>query len=112
MSKYSWYTPTTEEFNQLTIKGLKPLLNTEGSLHSWTYCFYKFWKENWNICIELTKWDTTWTLRVYFTKTGYKWEETKLDYNIELVSTPCNYGWLRWWFLCPCKWNRCSILYL
>ena len=36
----------------------------------------------------------------------------ELDYKIPLVSTPCNYWWVRWWFLCPCKENICSVLYL
>lgn len=28
-------------------------------------------------------------------------EETDFDYNVPLVSTPCNFGGVRWWFVCP-----------
>ena len=37
-------------------------------------------------------------------------EKTKLDYKIELLSTPCNFGGKRWWFLCPIVKNnlQCS----
>jgi len=28
-------------------------------------------------------------------------EKTKVDYKVELVSTPCNLGGLRYWFICP-----------
>ncbi len=28
-------------------------------------------------------------------------EETDFDYNVPLVSTPCNFGGVRWWFICP-----------
>lgn len=70
------------------------------------------WEDNWNIWVEVNKTETNWSLRVTFTQTSYDWEKKKLDYKIDLVSTPCNYWWIRWWFLCPCKWNRCSILYL
>lgn len=28
-------------------------------------------------------------------------EKTELDYKARIVSTPCNYGGRRWWFICP-----------
>jgi len=56
--------------------------------------------------------DFSWYLRVYFIQTDETWNKKEFDYRIELVTTKCNYWWVRWWFLCPCKWNRCSILYL
>ena len=44
-------------------------------------------------------------------------EKNDLDYIIEVVSTPCNYGGVRWWFICPlvvdgisCQ-RRCQFLY-
>lgn len=40
----------------------------------------------------------------------------KLDTNdywyvIHLITTKCNYGWFRWWFICPWSWKKCSHLY-
>lgn len=70
------------------------------------------WESNWNIWIEINKWENNWYIRVYFTQTSYDWVKKQLDYKINLVSTPCNYWWVRYWFLCPCKSNRCSKLYL
>lgn len=31
---------------------------------------------------------------------------------IELTTTPCNYGNVRYWFVCPCCKGRCAIVYL
>jgi len=28
-------------------------------------------------------------------------EETQCDYKVPLVTTPCHFGGVRWWFLCP-----------
>ena len=78
----------------------------------WGLYWKLWWKDNWNIWIEVNKGEITWYLRIYFTQTNHYWEKKELDYNIQLVSTPCNYWWVRRWFLCPCWWNRCSILYL
>lgn len=32
-------------------------------------------------------------------------EKTDYDYKVPLVSTPCNYGGVRWWFVCPSSRN-------
>lgn len=107
-----WKRTTSIYSKTLNIKGLKSFLNNNKEFQSWTYWWTKNWKDNWNISIDMTKWETNWYIRVYFTQTSMDWIEKKLDYKINLVSTPCNYWWVRWWFECPCKWNRCSILYL
>lgn len=45
-------------------------------------------------------------------------EKIELDYKVRLVSTPCYYGGLRWWFICPLVINgkacgrRVGVLYL
>jgi hypothetical protein len=45
-------------------------------------------------------------------------EKTELDYKVKIVSTPCNYGGRRWWFICPLAVNgyicnrRVGVLYL
>lgn len=96
----------------LSIKWLKDILkinqNNILATSSWT----NNWKNVWNIWIEINKNNTEWFLRVFFTQTDYNWIKKEFNYKIKLVSTPCNYWWIRRRFLCPCKWNRCSILYL
>ena len=52
-------------------------------------------------------------LRLRYTSTNRTTkEETNLDYNVYVESTPCNYGGQRWWFLCPACHRRCRVLYL
>jgi hypothetical protein len=31
-------------------------------------------------------------------------EKTECDYRVQLVTTPCNLGGVRWWFICP--WSK------
>jgi hypothetical protein len=44
-------------------------------------------------------------------------KETSFDYKVELVTTPCNLGGVRWWFICPLSRNgvycgrRVGVLY-
>jgi len=70
------------------------------------------WEDNWNIWIEINKEDNNWFLRVFFTQTSYDWIKKELNYKIQLISSPCNYWWVRWWLVCPCWWWFFSTLYL
>lgn len=40
-------------------------------------------------------------VRLQYTQTGHTGEKVELDYKVQLVSTPCNYGGVRYWFICP-----------
>jgi len=41
-------------------------------------------------------------IRLQYTQTdSYSGEKTELDYKIELVTTHCNFGGVRYWFICP-----------
>jgi hypothetical protein len=58
-------------------------------------------------------------VRFIYTSTSTSTKEaTKLDYKAELVTTPCNLGGVRYWFICPLITNgrvcgrRVSKLYL
>ena len=57
-------------------------------------------------------------LRLQYTHTSPTGEKAELDYKVELVGTPCNYGGLRYWFICPLVVNaracrrRAAKLYL
>lgn len=49
---------------------------------------------------------------------GYTGEKTDLDYKIQLATTPCHFGGVRYWFICPLAKNgrycgrRTGTLYL
>lgn len=58
-------------------------------------------------------------IRFQYTSTDrYSGEATELDYSVDLKATPCHFGGLRWWFLCPILqnenpcWKRVGKLYL
>lgn len=115
MWRYYWnWRNSVEDYKTIDIKFLKIYwyLDKWVDIKSWWLYWKRNWQNNWNIWIEVNKWENTWYLRVTFSQTNYNSEKRKLDYKIPLVSTSCNYWWIRWWFLCPCRWNRCSILYL
>lgn len=81
--------------------------------HSGTSRWTRNGEPNGNIGFELKKDDFRGTLRVHFTQTNRDTgEESQHDYSINLESTPCQFWGRRWWFICPCRWNRCSKLYL
>lgn len=114
MWRYYWsWKNTVEDFKKtISIKNLKESWFLIWDYKQWKITWYYAENEIWNIWIEIEKNDFSWYLRVYFIQTDETWNKKEFDYRIELVTTKCNYWWVRWWFLCPCKWNRCSILYL
>ena len=59
------------------------------------------------------------SIRVHYNQTSYlDKSKTDYDYRIRLVTTPCNYGGVRYWFICPLIRNgvpcnkRVGVLYL
>lgn len=111
---WTWKNSIEDYSRTLTISFLKKYwyLDKDKNEQIWALYWSLNWNANWNIWFKVNKNEQTWTLRVYFTQTNHNWEKKELDYKIDLVSSLCNYWGVRWWFLCPCKWNRCSILYL
>jgi len=111
---WEWKTSVEDYSKTLNIKFLKKYWYLDKLVNekSWWLYWKINWEDNWNIWVEVNKWETNWYIRVYFTQTSSEWVKKQLDYKITLTTTKCNYWWVRWWFLCPCKWNRCSILYL
>ncbi|MFH0926828.1 MAG: hypothetical protein V1872_14555 [bacterium] len=46
-------------------------------------------------------------IRFFYTTTHtYSKEKTASDYKIQLTTTPCNYGNVRYWFICPLMLNN------
>ncbi len=111
---WDWKDSVEDYSKTIDIKTLKErwYLDKWMDCKKWLLHWEADWKNNWNISVEVNKSKNKWFFRVSFTQTNKSWERKKLDYKIQLVTTTCNYGWVRRWFLCPCTWNRCSILYL
>ena len=43
--------------------------------------------------------------RLHYTQTEHSGEKKDFDYRIPIVTTPCNYGGKRYWFICPLSKN-------
>lgn len=72
-------------------------------------------QETGSIGIEVSIENYEGSIRFQYTQTDrHSGEKTSLDYNVTLVSTQCNFGGKRWWFICPlgnCG-RRVGVLYL
>lgn len=54
-----------------------------------------------SIGIEVNVLDNSY-MRLSYTQTNrFTGEKTELDYKVKLVTTPCNFGGVRYWFICP-----------
>jgi len=69
------------------------------------------WK-NWygeqtaSIGVEASIVDSENYARFHYTSTNrHTGEKTDYDYKVPLVTTPCNLGGVRWWFICPLSRN-------
>lgn len=40
-----------------------------------------------------------------------QYEYGSITYKIEIIPTICNYGGIRWWFICPITGEKCLKLY-
>jgi len=60
-------------------------------------------RDNWGTSSEKTY------MKLQYTHTdSFSGQKNEMDYNISLVTTPCNYGGKRYWFVCPlCKKEYC-----
>jgi len=87
-------------------------LNKQGVFKSDTYHGSIYWTQGYSeekssISYSFSDhFDNTGHLRLWYTQTDrYSGEKTSLDYNVQLVTTPCNYGGKRYWFICPLSKN-------
>ncbi len=66
---------------------------------TWTHGFSG--KKN-SVGIQTIFWSSNPQLRIHYTQTDWQTDEKKdFDYQIPLVTTPCNLGGKRYWFQCP-----------
>ncbi len=110
---------TTDDYKKMTISFFKKhgYLKDGLSYASWSLNWIRNDMPNGSISFSVSRDDERGTghIRVFFTQTDRATQEKKeYDYKISIISTPCYFGWRRWWFLDPCKETplRCSILYL
>lgn len=103
-----------EQSNRLSIFWLKKngYLNKDCSFQSggikWTYgssgnessIGFSVIKDNWGTAEEKAY------LNLKYTNTnGQTGEKEDLNYKVDLTHTPCNYGGVRYWFICPLSKN-------
>lgn len=49
-------------------------------------------------------------IRLHYTPT-YQLKEGEIDFKVSLTTTPCNYGGVRYWFVCPLCGNQVGVIY-
>lgn len=107
------YRRTVKECFSINIKQLKrddcfSRIFTSGEL-SWSN---NFGKELASVGYQILLGVRNYIRLQYAFRIGTTGESGELDYEIRLVSTPCNFGGKRWWFTCPFCNRRVGILYL
>jgi len=51
-------------------------------------------------------------ISLYYSITDREGNKTDYDYEVSLTTTPCYFGGVRYWFLCPLCYSRVGALYL
>ena len=51
-------------------------------------------------------------VRLVYSVTDREGKRTDYDYEVSFVTTLCNFGGVRYWFVCPDCWSRVGVLYL
>lgn len=95
---------TVEDCLQLSVASLKRdqvLQNNFRKLGSWHWVSTFTKKKRASISYEINTYDVAGWLRLYYTTTDFWGEKTDLDYRVQLQTSPCNFGGVRWWFVCP-----------
>ena len=70
---------------------------------SWKNCYGE---ETSSIGIVVSTFESEKYVRFYYTVTSRSsGEKTEYDYKVQLTTTPCNFGGVRYWFICPLSRN-------
>ena len=87
----------------LKAKGiLQPGTANKGYWH-WRDSFLK--KSLGSMGYELNTFNSSPCLRLFYTFTRWDGSKHHCDYHIHLQTTPCHFGGVRWWFVCPLTRN-------
>lgn len=100
---------TTDDCRSLSIFHLKRdnlLIPGRVRSGSWVWSNQYTGEKRASIGYELTLKEGASYLRLYYTHTS-AWtnNKTDLDYRVSIVTTPCHFGGLRYWFICPISVN-------
>jgi hypothetical protein len=120
MGRWSYFRKSTVEgCHSISTKFLKDRNYLAGGFSSGRVSWSRNGQSSGNVSIIVStgEWDSYIRFLYNLTdnSTGAK---TEFDYKARLVSTPCNYGGRRWWFICPLSNNgrtcnrRIGVLYL
>lgn len=107
-----------EQSNSLSVFFLKKHGYLSGSWMRGTVNWTSGWGYKSSIGVESkTKDNKPIAIRLNYTNTNYDGEKNKMDFEVSLNTTKCNYGGVRYWFVCPLYKNgvycgrRVGVLY-
>ena len=109
MGRWSWSNKTeADNLKRVEIWWLKKY----GYLDGWKSGGI-WWSNSWSekkdsISIEVSTMDADRYIRFRYSQTEDDDKKTEFDYKARLVSSACNYGGRRWWFICPLSKNGVS----
>lgn len=109
MGRYYWdKKDTVEECRSVSISFLKKqgYLTGYSCRSSRIFWTNSFGEETGSIGIVVSTIEGENFVRFYYTVTDRNTgEKTDYDYKVQLTSTPCNFGGVRYWFICPLSRN-------
>ena len=112
MGRYYWRTkPTAEESCDLSIYWLKKYGYLSGRTTGGTAWTSSMTKKTTTVLLEVDITDDPHITLIY-SLTDREGNKTDFNYEISLLTTPCNLGGIRYWFACPVCSRRVGGLYL
>lgn len=103
---------TVDDYKNISIKDFYKWRYIEKGYWKGTLNFSRAWRPTGSIFFIVNIGEEDY-IQVIFTSTDTtNWNKKELNYKIKLDKTWSNYGWYRYWFLCPCTGRRCTKLYL
>ena len=109
-TRWNWHSKkeTVEDCRVLSIFDLnrEDVLESDArKLGGWTWSNAYTGKRTARIGYEMNTLEKVNYFRVYYTITSWTGEKNDYDYRIPLQKTKCNFGGVRWWFLCTLSVN-------
>ena len=105
--RYGW--STTDKLNSCLKLNLKPILKgyQSGSL-SWSRNNKQFASIGYSRFLDNP---ADMYIRLNYSITPHNQEAINLDYQIQIITTPANFGGHRFWFICPVTFKKATVLY-
>ena len=110
---------TVEECKSISIVSLNQCNLLKRGIHNMTFTWTGRRVKEESIGLQVLMLENDEHVRFQYTQTDNDTgKKSELYYKVRLVSTPCNFGGYRWWFICPLVSNgnvcgrRVGVLYL